>query len=104
MLLQEFADERHDAFVSVFDHIVATVVEAVNFGVWPVLNEPLQARWPKTPVAHAPDELNGKLSERIEAGFNSLQHLPRWMSGSERDVAHETIDGDSAGPTVVRRQ
>ena len=41
--------------VGVLDDVVAAVVEPVNFGMWPVPDEPLQALRAEAPVLHPPE-------------------------------------------------
>ena len=54
----ETPHQRHDPLVGVFDDVVAAVGQPMDFGLRPVLDEPLEALGPKAPVAHAPDQLN----------------------------------------------
>ena len=54
-MFDEPLDQWHDPFMRVFDHPVAGVFDAVDFGMRKKLAEALEERWCETPIAHAPD-------------------------------------------------
>src|SRR4029079_6825560 len=60
---RELSNDRSDPFVVFFHNVMSTVLQPVNFGVGPVLNESLQALGPKAPVAHSPNQRDRQVSE-----------------------------------------
>ena len=65
------SNERHEPLVRIFDDPVAGVGEAVDFGVGEELEEAIEEGGRKTPIAHAPDELERFVGKARQACLRS---------------------------------
>ncbi len=79
-----------------------TSARAVDFGLRPRRDKPLQTIGPKAPVAHPPDQTGGPIRQRRQAALDLGQRLPRGVLRAAGDIAHESITRP-AGSTRCRR-
>ncbi len=93
--------QRDDAFVGVFQHVVAGVGEAVDLGGGEKFDPAVEEVDIEDEILHAPADEHGELLELSEIFFGVGDDIPGAVAGGEGDVLDEAVDGEAVVPGVV---
>jgi len=87
--------------VGVFDHVVASVVEAMGFGLREKFEKSGEKMGRKAPVTHPPDQADRMLAELRQSGLNPLEHGVAGWVVAQGKVEDKLLDGQAVLPGVV---